>query len=96
MKAFTTFLCTMVALASAAAVPYDVSSDDIVEREVAAALGDDAVYDLLATRDEGVDIVTQDLPDGSNKVEIVVDGISNGYLVIDANGDGKSPLAYRY
>jgi hypothetical protein len=89
MKAFTTLLCTMVALASAAAVPYDASSDDIVEREVAAALGSDVAYDLLATRDEGVDIVTQDLPDGSNKIEVVVDGISNGYLVIDANGDGR-------
>ncbi|KAK4095924.1 hypothetical protein N658DRAFT_437152, partial [Parathielavia hyrcaniae] len=85
MKVFTTLVCTLLALASAAAVPY--TSSDVVEREAAAALGLDTPYDALARRDEDVEIVTEDLPDGSNKVEIVVDSVSIGYLIIDANGD---------
>ncbi|KAK4118325.1 hypothetical protein N657DRAFT_402882 [Parathielavia appendiculata] len=87
MKAFTTLLCTLVALASAAAVPYSPSMD-IAERDAAAALGlDMTAYDPLARRDEEVEVVTEDLPDGSNKVEIVVDGVSSGYLIIDADGE---------
>jgi hypothetical protein len=93
MKLFATLVLTMAALASAAAInsgsPHTPAEDAIVEREAEAALSSDPAYNPLARRDEGVDIVTQYLPDGSNKVEIVVDGVSNGYLIIGANGDGE-------
>ncbi|KAK4096166.1 hypothetical protein N658DRAFT_436664, partial [Parathielavia hyrcaniae] len=84
MKIFTALLCTMVALASATAVPFDSYDDAVAKREVAAAFNSEP---LFVRDDENVDIVAQDLEDGSSKVEIVVDGVSNGYVIIDADGE---------
>ncbi|KAK4195282.1 hypothetical protein QBC40DRAFT_316647 [Triangularia verruculosa] len=93
MKFFTTILCTVVALTSAAAVNYDfydfyAPEDALAKREAAAALSFDPAHDPLATRSgEDVDIVTADLADGGEKVEIIVDGVSKGYLIVSPDGD---------
>ncbi|KAK0721304.1 hypothetical protein B0T21DRAFT_50136 [Apiosordaria backusii] len=90
MKFLTILLTTMAALTSAAAVNYDFDApfDALAKREAAAALSFDPAHDPLATRNgEEVDIVTADLDDGGEKVEIVVDGVSKGYLIVSPDGD---------
>ncbi|KAK0659791.1 hypothetical protein QBC41DRAFT_384166 [Cercophora samala] len=88
MKFFTTLL-SMVALTSAAAVTHDfyAPEDALAKREAAAALSFDPAHDLLAPRgDEDVNILIADLDDGDQKLEIIVDGVSEGYLIINPNG----------
>ncbi|KAK4675342.1 hypothetical protein QC764_503515 [Podospora pseudoanserina] len=89
MKFFTTLL-SMVTLTSAAAVNYDFYApvNALAKREAAAALSFDPAHDPLSARgDEDVNIITASLDDGAEKVEIIVDGVSQGYLIVSPGGD---------
>ncbi|VBB81673.1 Putative protein of unknown function [Podospora comata] len=88
---FLTTLLSMIALTSAAAVNYDFYApvDALAKREAAAALSFDPAHDPLSARgDEDVNIITASLDDGTEKVEIIVDGVSQGYLIVGPLGDG--------
>lgn len=96
MKFFTTLL-SMVTLTSAAAVNYDFYApvDALAKREAAAALSFDPAHDPLSARgDEDVNIITASLDDGAEKVEIIVDGVSQGYLIVSPDGDGNPTPFY--
>lgn len=77
MKFFATILCFLVALTSAAVINGEYEAN-LARREVQEAV-----------KDVSVELVTTGLDHGREKVEFVVDGTSEGYVIFAGDGDGK-------
>lgn len=74
MKFLITLLLSVVALVSAAALDPDYS---LVQREVEDAIADG-----------NKEIIAHDLDNGRSKIEIIINGVNEGYLIAAEDGTG--------